>query len=200
MFFATISLLCTAAPSFAQTYPDKPVRVVVGFPAGGPTDVIARIVAQKLSDSLGQQYYVENMGGAGGNIAAGQVAHATPDGYTIMAVALGTGDALHHSQFVEFDDRFGEIEVDRSSSLSLAVQDHGEITHACKIFHLRRVLLARRWLELEYRVDGGVGHAVRRANHAFADFVTSNFALRVDLHGAGQNQPIDVREQAANVG
>ena len=65
------------------------MRVVVGFPAGGPTDVIARTVAQKLSDALGQQFFVENIGGAGGNTASGQVARATPDGYTIMAISTG---------------------------------------------------------------------------------------------------------------
>jgi tripartite-type tricarboxylate transporter receptor subunit TctC len=65
------------------------VRVVVGFPAGGPTDVIARMVSQKLADTLGQQFFVENIGGAGGNTAAGQVARATPDGYTIMAISTG---------------------------------------------------------------------------------------------------------------
>jgi tripartite-type tricarboxylate transporter receptor subunit TctC len=73
----------------AQQYPTRPVRVVVGFPAGGPTDAIARIVAQKLSDKLGQQFFVENVGGAGGNTAAGQVARVTPDGYTIMAISTG---------------------------------------------------------------------------------------------------------------
>ena len=73
----------------AQGYPSRPVRVVVGFPAGGPTDAIARIVAQKLSDNLGQQFFVENIGGAGGNTAAGQVARVTPDGYTIMAISTG---------------------------------------------------------------------------------------------------------------
>ena len=73
----------------AQDYPSKPVRVVVGFPAGGPTDAIARIVAQKLGDKLGQQFFVENIGGAGGNTAAGQVARMTPDGYTIMAISTG---------------------------------------------------------------------------------------------------------------
>jgi tripartite-type tricarboxylate transporter receptor subunit TctC len=78
-----------AASSWAQTYPTRPVRVVVGFPAGGPTDVIARIVAQNLSDSLGQQFYVENLPGAGGNTASGQVARVTPDGYTIMAISTG---------------------------------------------------------------------------------------------------------------
>ena len=82
-------LSCNIAPSLASGYPNRPVRVVVGFPVGGPTDVIARIVAQKLSDSLGQQFYVENIGGAGGNIASGQVARATPDGYTIMAISTG---------------------------------------------------------------------------------------------------------------
>ena len=57
-------LLSGVAASSAQNYPGKPVRVVVGFPAGGPTDVIARIVAQKLSDNLGQQFFVENVGGS----------------------------------------------------------------------------------------------------------------------------------------
>ena len=86
---AALLLLTGIAPSSAQGYPNRSVRVVVGFPAGGPTDVIARLVAQKLSDSLGQQFYVENLGGAGGNIASGQVARATPDGYTIMAISTG---------------------------------------------------------------------------------------------------------------
>src|ERR1700737_3351114 len=86
---AAVLLLTSVAPSLAQGYPNRPVRVVVGFPAGGPTDVIARLVAQKLSDSLGQQFFVENIGGAGGNTASGQVARATPDGYTIMAISTG---------------------------------------------------------------------------------------------------------------
>jgi tripartite-type tricarboxylate transporter receptor subunit TctC len=86
---AAVLLLTGVTPSLAQGYPNRPVRVVVGFTPGGPTDVIARIVAQKLSDSLGQQFFVENIAGAGGNIAAGQVAHVTPDGYTIMAISTG---------------------------------------------------------------------------------------------------------------
>jgi tripartite-type tricarboxylate transporter receptor subunit TctC len=82
-------LLSGIQATSAQQYPTRPVRVVVGFPAGGPTDAIARIVAQKLSDKLGQQFFVENVGGAGGNTAAGQVARVTPDGYTIMAISTG---------------------------------------------------------------------------------------------------------------
>src|SRR5947207_15144459 len=82
---AVLLLLAGVAPSWAQGYPNRPVRVVVGFPAGGPTDVIARIVAQNLSESLGQQFYVENIAGAGGNTASGQVARVTSDGYNIYA-------------------------------------------------------------------------------------------------------------------
>jgi len=89
MLAALVALVLSAAPSLAQTYPTKSVRVVVGFAAGGPTDVIARIVAQKLSESLHQQFYVENIGGAGGNTASGQVARAAADGYTIMVVSTG---------------------------------------------------------------------------------------------------------------
>lgn len=89
VFGAIVALLLGVATAFAQNYPSKPVRMVVGFAAGGPTDVIARIVAQKLSETLGHQFYVENVGGAGGNTAAGQVARAAPDGYTVMVVSTG---------------------------------------------------------------------------------------------------------------
>ena len=89
VLLAAMWLLSVVVAASAQGYPNKPVRIVVGFTAGGPTDAIARIVAQKLSDSLGQQFVVENIGGAGGNTAAGQVARATPDGYTIMAISTG---------------------------------------------------------------------------------------------------------------
>ena len=84
-----VVLLTGVAPSWAEKYPIRPVRVIVGFPAGGPTDVIARLVAQHLSDTLGQQFVVENMPGAGSNTASGQVARANPDGYTIMAISTG---------------------------------------------------------------------------------------------------------------
>jgi tripartite-type tricarboxylate transporter receptor subunit TctC len=89
VLLAAMWLASAVTLALAEGYPTKQVRIVVGFTAGGPTDAIARIVAQKLSDSLGQQFVVENMGGAGGNTAAGQVARAAPDGYTIMAISTG---------------------------------------------------------------------------------------------------------------
>src|SRR5450432_278956 len=73
----------------SQGYPNKPVRMLVPFAAGGPTDVIARIVGQKLSESLGQQFVVENVGGAGGNTGTAMAAKAPADGYTILVVSTG---------------------------------------------------------------------------------------------------------------
>ena len=74
----------------AQAYPSRPVRVIVPFAPGGQTDVVARLIAQKLSDRLGQQFYIENATGAGGNIGAGRAAQAAPDGYTILFIdAIG---------------------------------------------------------------------------------------------------------------
>jgi len=68
----------------AQSYPARTVRVIVPYSPGGPTDVCARLIAQKLSDRLGKQFYVEDITGAGGNIGTGQAARAAPDGYTIL--------------------------------------------------------------------------------------------------------------------
>jgi tripartite-type tricarboxylate transporter receptor subunit TctC len=91
LFSATlaIGLMLGAASRAADTYPDHKVRVIVPFAAGGPTDVIARMVADRLSDAWGQQLYVENMPGAGGNLGVETGARATPDGYTIVVVSTG---------------------------------------------------------------------------------------------------------------
>jgi len=70
----------------AQTYPTRPVRVIVPYAPGGPTDVFGRLISQRLSEHFGRQFYVENVGGAGGNIGMGQGARAAPDGYTIVIV------------------------------------------------------------------------------------------------------------------
>ena len=82
-------LLLAGSAGAAGQYPDHPVRMVVGFAAGGPTDVIARLVAERLSASLGQQFYVEDKPGAGSNIASAEVAKAAPDGYTLTVVSTG---------------------------------------------------------------------------------------------------------------
>ena len=88
---------CAAAGAQAQAYPSKPVRLVLPFPPGGGTDVVGRLVAQKLSASTGQPFVVENRAGAGGRIGADLVAKSPPDGYTLMlgtSSVTGTGPAL----------------------------------------------------------------------------------------------------------
>jgi len=76
--------LAGVAPASALDYPTKPVRWLVGYPAGGTTDILARIMGQWLSERLGQQFIIENKPGAGNNIASEQVVHSAPDGYTVL--------------------------------------------------------------------------------------------------------------------
>ena len=82
-------MLTFSGAAVAQSYPDRPVKMIVGFAPGGPTDVIARIVADKLSASLGKQFYVLNQPGAGSNTASGMAATSPADGYTLLVVSTG---------------------------------------------------------------------------------------------------------------
>ena len=83
-----------AGPVAAQQYPAKPIRMIIGFPPGGGTDIVGRIVAQKLSEVLGQQVLPDNRGGASGQIAAELTAKATPDGYTVMMAHIAAVSIL----------------------------------------------------------------------------------------------------------
>jgi tripartite-type tricarboxylate transporter receptor subunit TctC len=90
VIFAALALWL--APTMVQAqnagnYPEKPVRIIVPFAPAGPTDVVARLIAQKLSERLGKQFYIDNVVGAGGNNGMGQAARAPADGYTILFVS-----------------------------------------------------------------------------------------------------------------
>jgi tripartite-type tricarboxylate transporter receptor subunit TctC len=94
----TVVLLAAfATGAFAQGYPTKPAKVIVPYPPGGPTDIVARVVSQKLSDQMGQQFIVENRPGAGGNIGAEAVAKSPADGYTLLVAT--TAHAINPSLF-----------------------------------------------------------------------------------------------------
>ena len=81
------TILVLAIPALAQDYPNRPVRIIVPFAPAGPVDVTARLIAAKLSERTGKQFYIENVAGAGGNTGMGQAARAAPDGYTILFVS-----------------------------------------------------------------------------------------------------------------
>jgi tripartite-type tricarboxylate transporter receptor subunit TctC len=111
VFFGVVAaLLLVSGASHAQqpAYPTRQVRIVVPYPAGGPTDLIARLVAQKLGERLGQPFFVENIAGASGAVGAGQVAHSAPDGYTLLvstndfAVASVTNSNLPYDPIKDF--------------------------------------------------------------------------------------------------
>lgn len=79
-----VILLSVAGTAFSQSYPSKPIRILVAFPPGGPTDIIARLMGPKITESLGQPVVVENKVGASGNVATVEVAKSAPDGYTLL--------------------------------------------------------------------------------------------------------------------
>ena len=88
---AILALTSVAPPVLAQSaYPSRPIRLIVPYPAGGATDVVARVVAEKMSESLGQPVVVENRPGAGTMIGASTVARSSPDGYTVLIGDTGT--------------------------------------------------------------------------------------------------------------
>lgn len=97
VFLSSVMALLFAGPILAQSFPAKPVRVVVPYPPGGPTDIVARVLFQQVAEATGQQFLIDNRAGAGGNIGAELVAKSPPDGYTVL---IGTtAHAINMSLF-----------------------------------------------------------------------------------------------------
>ena len=117
--------LVAAVPRMAsaETYPDRPVRMVVPYAPGGPTDVVTRIIAQHLSERVGRQFYVENIGGGGGNIAMGRVAKMAPDGYTLLMVnpSYVVNPTLYKETPYRFEKDFDPVSLAVLTTLVIAV-------------------------------------------------------------------------------
>jgi tripartite-type tricarboxylate transporter receptor subunit TctC len=122
---AAAAMAAYAAPRIAsaQSYPEKPVRMIVPYAPGGPTDVITRLVAQRLTDHVGKQFFVENLGGGGGNIGMGRAAKAAPDGYTVLVVnpSYVINPTLYDKVPYEFEKDFDPVTLMVLTTLVLAV-------------------------------------------------------------------------------
>ena len=107
----------------AENYPARPVRIIVAFAPGGPTDIVGRLIALKLADRLGQQFYVENIGGGGGNIGTVRAAQATPDGYTMLFAAntIAINPSLYDKVSYDLDKDFDPVSLAVSSASLLTV-------------------------------------------------------------------------------
>ncbi|MGH8617660.1 MAG: tripartite tricarboxylate transporter substrate binding protein [Burkholderiales bacterium] len=122
---ALLALVCTVpALVFAQDYPVRSVRVVVPFPAGGGSDIIARVTAQKLSGALGQQFVIDNRAGASGNIASEIVAKAPPDGYTLLFANSSLAIAPAMFQKLPFDPIRDFVPISMVSSYPFVLVAH----------------------------------------------------------------------------
>ena len=127
-----ISSLCflITTSGFAQSYPNKPIKLIVPFPPGGPTDIVARPLAQMLGESMKQSVIVENKGGAGGSVAADFVAKSPPDGYTIMVGTVGThaiNGSLYRQLPYDMTKDFTPIALVASAPLVIAVPANSNI-------------------------------------------------------------------------
>ena len=122
--------LAFAGTTFAQDYPTKPITVVVPFSAGGPTDTVARLVAEVMSQDLGQQVVVQNVGGAGGTLGAGQVATAPNDGYTLLLhhIGMSTAPTLYRSLPYDPTTDFAPIGLITSVPMTLVARKDFEPT------------------------------------------------------------------------
>ncbi len=115
------ALTLAAVPAMAQDYPTRPITMIVPYLPGGATDTIARIIQDSMSQKLGQQIIIENIGGAGGMIAAGRAAHAAPDGYTIVLhqVALAAGVTMYPKLAFDAEKDFVTIGLVNTAGTSL---------------------------------------------------------------------------------
>jgi tripartite-type tricarboxylate transporter receptor subunit TctC len=120
---AGLLLAWSACAAWGQAWPSKPIRMVVAFPPGGPTDIVSRVIAQRLSEQLGQQVIIDNKPGAGGNIAAELIANAPADGHTLFynTSAVVIGPALYSKVNYDTLKDFAPVALTASVPMVLVV-------------------------------------------------------------------------------
>ena len=169
-----VSILLAQAAGAAESYPSKPVRLVVGFAAGGANDLVARAVATRLSPRLGQQVVVENRGGAGGNIATELVAKSAPDGYTMLLASVAS--------FAMSPALLGKVPFD-------PVNDFAPITQAALVTSLLSVHPAlpvqsvKQFVALAKRAPGRINYAtpgVGSIAHLSAELFWSKAGIKLN--------------------
>ena len=156
-------LSAVASPASAQDWPAKPVHILVGFGAGGGTDVATRILADGLSEALGQQFTVENRPGAGGTIAGGIAAKAPKDGYTILSISMGHSVSAVMVKQVPYDPiaDFAPVGIFTNSAFVVAVPRNSPTTDIKSL--VEYVNKQPRQVELLYRGPGFDPASYRRA-------------------------------------
>ena len=126
MRYAAVLLFAFSSWALAQPYPSKPVHLVVPFPPGGPTDIVGRMVAQQLSDAVGQNVVVENRPGAGGTVGSAYVAKAAPDGYTLLygsTSTLAIAPSLYKKLAYDPQKAFAPVSLVSSGPIIVAVNE-----------------------------------------------------------------------------
>ena len=171
------------APTAREPYPVRPVRIIVPFAAGGPGDLISRLIAQKLSEGLGKQFYVENQGGAGGNIGMGMVARAPADGYTIM-IASSTfmiNPSLYGKVPYDPIKDFDPVTIAATTPNVLVVHTSVPATNVKELVDLIRSR------QVQQLCDAGSGHAVA----SFGRAVQGRFEAGADRGPVPRRWPDD---------
>jgi tripartite-type tricarboxylate transporter receptor subunit TctC len=182
--FAVAALAVAAArtgTAYAQSYPTKPIRFVVPFPAGGSTDVGARLIAENLSRAFGQQVYVENKSGANGTIGVEEAAKSPPDGYTALVTidAVASNPHVFHTGIDPTKDLLPVIQVSRQP-IVLAVHASLGVTSLADL-----IALAKKQPGLPYATGSGLGSPQHMAVQWFAQIAGIRLE-QVPYRGGGQ--------------
>src|SRR5581483_203542 len=180
-FALALPLLATTS-GFAQSpYPTRPIRVVVPFPAGGSTDVAARLIAEQLSRAFHQQVYVENKSGANGTVGIEDAARSKPDGYTLLVTtdAVASNPHVYHSNVDPSKDLVPIIQISRQP-IVLAVHPSLGVNSVAEL-----IALAKKQPGLPYATGSGLGSGQHIAVQWFAEIAGIKLE-QVPYRGGGQ--------------